>query len=378
MEANKVLAQKQRITYLDLLRGIAILAVVTIHVTSYPVAFLSMDSTVYPLYFILNAASQFAVPAFLFLSSLVLFYRYDGGVQGNWLLFYWKRLKRILLPYLFWSVYYSTYLSYIQHISFSDGLRKFLRGLPLGGSYDHLYFMIIIAQFYVLFPLLSLLFQKIGQVRRHPILVGAVLQIAFYLLNYYVLHMHKTGTFVMTYFVYFFLGAYMAERLKGLSSDETPKWNYRWTALFLGSAMLFIVQKWLQLASPHWIRQPFLSNINFITDYAYCSIACVFLVLFVRILEGKPRLQKVLFSLGSCAFGIYFIHPYFLILWRHFVMTSGPIAYHLLTWAGGAAALAASWLITWLLMHTPLGVYLVGESKWKARNNRGASQSGTM
>lgn len=82
------MAQKQRITYLDLLRGIAILAVVTIHVTSYPVAFLSMDSTVYPLYFILNAASQFAVPAFLFLSSLVLFYRYDGGVQGNWLLFY--------------------------------------------------------------------------------------------------------------------------------------------------------------------------------------------------------------------------------------------------------------------------------------------------
>lgn len=368
------MSKKQRISYLDLLRGISILAVVVIHVTSYPVAFLSTESAVYPLYFIVNAGSNFAVPVFLFLSALVLFYQYDDGTKKNWFVFYWKRLKRIIAPYLLWSVFYTVYVSYVQKVSFSEAFTKFIKGLPVGGSYDHLYFMIIIAQFYLLFPLFILLF-KLKFVRSHILLFGAAFQVLIYLLNYYYFHLPKIGTFVGSYLMYFFLGAYFAEFIKDAKNNETPKLNWALTIITLLSGAIYIFQKWLQMTNPHWIQQPFLSYINFITNYVFCSLCCAFLLLFVRILERRPMTKKIISSLGACSFGIYFIHPFFLSLWRHYIMTSGPITYHLLVWTGGVIAIFLSWLFTITIIHTPLGVYIVGESKSKIRKQRGSTFS---
>lgn len=368
-----LLIVKNRIPYLDLQRGVSILAVILIHVTSYPVAFLPEKSLLYPFYFIINNAAHFAVPSFLFLSALVLFYQYDGR-QLKWLDFYWKRLKRIIIPYLFWSLFYTAYVSYVQKASILEGVYRFFKGLLVGGSYDHLYFMIIIAQFYLVFPLLSILF-RIGFIKRNLLICGAALQIAMYLLNYYEFHIQKIGTFIGSYFMYFFLGAFMANQLKKVKDNEINKSNLPLTFAFLVAGVVYIGQKWLQLTNPHWIVQPFLSNINFLTEFSYCSISCIFFLQVVQSLQNKKGIYKVIFSLGAYSFGIYFIHPFFLILWRHYVMNNGPFSYHLLVWAGGAVALILSWIFTKVITATPLGVYIVGESKIRTTNKTSFTQS---
>lgn len=375
-EGRCMVEKREKLTYLELLRGMAILAVLAIHTTSSAVAKLSMDSSLYPLYHIINAASHFAVPAFLFLSALLLFYHYDGDVKQNWLIFFRKRLKTIVIPYLLWSFIYSAIVMYAQHSTLEAGLHRFVKGLPVGGSYAHLYFIIIIAQFYLLFPLFHLLF-RIRFVKNHPLLCGALAQTAFYLLNYYELQMNKIGTFIGSYLLYFFLGAYAAGKLKAMAAGGKPWRKWTLNAGFVISAIVYVGQMWLQKTNPHWIPQPYLSYLNFVSDYIYAAICCIVLLQAASLLEaGRHRLlYKTMLSIGTYSFGIYFMHPIFLLIWRQKVMMNGVVSYHLLTWAGGAAALTLSWLITMAIQNTRLGVYIVGKSDVRRRSR--VVQTGT-
>lgn len=63
----------RRIEYLDLYRAIAIMAVVAIHATSTAVAHYPKNTFDHDLFYFWNTFLQFAVPAFLFLSSWCCF-----------------------------------------------------------------------------------------------------------------------------------------------------------------------------------------------------------------------------------------------------------------------------------------------------------------
>lgn len=365
------MTQRKKLTNIEIFRSIAILAVVAIHSTSSAVVNLSMESSLYPLYLIINTASHFAVPAFLFLSALLLFYHYDDGTKQNWLLFYRKRLKTIVVPYLLWSLFYSAVVAQIQHLSVEEGVLRYLKGLPSGGSYPHLYFMVIIAQFYLLFPLFHVLL-RIRFVKNHPLICGAAAQTAFYLLNYYYFDMNKVGTFIGSYLLYFFLGAYAAGKLK-TSSAGGRHWQRR--SLYCGfflSGIVYAGQMWMQKANPDWIPLPYLSYLSFVSDYTYAAICCIVLLQAASLLEvGRHHLlRKTLFSIGTYSFGIYLIHPFLLLIWRQEVLplTDGVIGYHLLTMAGGAIVLTLSWLLTKIIQNTRLGMYIVGRSDVRRRS----------
>ncbi|WP_219834531.1 acyltransferase [Paenibacillus sp. R14(2021)] len=358
--------RRERIADLDLMRGIAILAVVAIHMTSYATAFLPVDSILYPVYFVLNAGSHFAVPAFLFLSALLLFYHYDGAAGIKWLPFYRKRVQRIAVPYLFWSVIFSAAVFYIQRTPLQEGFYRFLKGLPYGGSYEHLYFILIIAQFYAIFPCLLLL-SRVKWVSRHPLLAGAGLQVCMYVLNYYMLHMSRSGSFIGTYSLYLFLGIYAAKQLKTAEHAATKQARPASFSVLLAGFLLagaaYVGQMWLQKTTPHWLPQPYLSYVHFASDYSYAAISCLFLLRAASLFGSNGAARAGLRSLGRHAFGIYFMHPLVLLLWRSKVMNNGAITYHLLTWTGGLAALLLSWAGTAAIARTRLAPFVIGEPR---------------
>lgn len=73
-------------------RGISILGVLAIHVTSTAVVELPVGNVMHFIYLVLNKAANFSVPSFVFLSGLVLFYRYREFVSYRQVLaFYSKR-----------------------------------------------------------------------------------------------------------------------------------------------------------------------------------------------------------------------------------------------------------------------------------------------
>jgi len=362
--------KREKLDYLDILRGFAILAVLAIHTTSQPVAsaHLRETSSLYPLYHIVNAGAHFAVPSFLFLSALVLFYNYYGRSGTDWVAFYRRRLLTIVVPYALWSLFYFLVRAFASHSPVIGRLDVFAEGLWRGTNYTHLYFIVIIVQFYLLFPLLLQL-TRFSWVRSCLVPIGAVLQTAFYLGNYYSFHMERgddflpLGSFVGSYAFYLFLGMYA-----GLKLQQKPDWLRRpgWLLYvsFLALGIAYIGQLWMLLRNPSdWIGKPWSSRINFATDYAYAGVCCLMLVHLSRRLweGGKGALRRALVSLGATSFGIYFLHPFFLLVWRHEVAVGHPIGYHAAVWTGGLLALVLSWVISWVLQKWKWGGWIIGK-----------------
>ena len=146
----------QRDLLLDLVRGILITCVVIIHFGSEIFERGSWPGEAIYLGIILNELCHFAVPGFIFLSGYVHAkkYRQYSGV----LVFYRRRFRSIVIPYLFVSGCYILW-AYLSHPH--PGLHSVKRLLFLifiSGVDGPLYFVPVIVQFYILFPLLARVF----------------------------------------------------------------------------------------------------------------------------------------------------------------------------------------------------------------------------
>ena len=149
-----------------LLNILLCLLVVFIHVLSEPVTVLNKQSFAFAAVFFPWRLSAFAVQGFLFLSGLKLSLK---SYEGKWSLFYRRRIGAVLIPYLFWNVIYYAY--FVYHHYYALCLPEFAWFVALGTMTSHFYFIVVLVQFYVLFPLLTQL------ARRIPAAVGLTLSL---------------------------------------------------------------------------------------------------------------------------------------------------------------------------------------------------------
>jgi surface polysaccharide O-acyltransferase-like enzyme len=117
---------------IDLIRTIAILAVILIHSTTKILGFFQNDLLHHPLTLFLNQSSRFAVPLFFLISAFVLELNYPQNF--NYLFYLKKRFSRLFLPYFFWSLIYY-YFVYTYHS------QNFVSALFLGTASYQLYFI---------------------------------------------------------------------------------------------------------------------------------------------------------------------------------------------------------------------------------------------
>lgn len=139
--------QNIRLQYVDSIRVIGMFSIILIHVTS---IFLPSNSNAY----ILNQLSRFGVPIFFILSGIALYYNYPIISSNNLFKYYKKRFISIVIPYLLWILIYFIY-EYRHNISdfFTvETIVKIIRSVFIGKR--QLYFLIIMIQFYIIYPLL--------------------------------------------------------------------------------------------------------------------------------------------------------------------------------------------------------------------------------
>lgn len=156
--------RKKRLHEIELLRGIAFLAVVLQHVIAgvFYQPGLSGHTILAGTTFL--GLIRFAVPLFVFITGVVLFYNYDGRL--NYGSFLWKRFRQIVVPYLAWTVIYFMWMNFrsggmaISLANLGDELIQLLRLTLTGQASYHLWFMVMIIPFYLLFPLFRLLLGK--------------------------------------------------------------------------------------------------------------------------------------------------------------------------------------------------------------------------
>jgi surface polysaccharide O-acyltransferase-like enzyme len=124
------------------LRGIAILAVLMIHVSA-PLLYRQPDLK----WWVANgfdSISRFAVPLFIMISGALLLHKQESAK-----IYFKKRLSKILIPFLVWSFIYYLYKS--------DGsfqITEFIQQLFSAKVYYHLWYFYIIIPLYLLIPII--------------------------------------------------------------------------------------------------------------------------------------------------------------------------------------------------------------------------------
>ncbi|ASA25105.1 acyltransferase [Paenibacillus donghaensis] len=356
--------QKEKIPQLDIYRALAIFAVLAIHATSRTLTEMSGTPLFYPFLWI-NKFSQFAVPSFIFLSGFVLFYNYIDRPLGGKMLgkFYTRRLIYIIVPYIVFSVLYFALKMTDGHLwglplaEQASKLGKYLRN---GTAYTHLYYIIIIIQFYVLFPLLLWPLQKLRRLAAWAPLIGLLLQWGFVLLNKYMTNHGywelSRGSLAITYFSYFLLGAGIAvyyTRLKSWLVVSREGWRSgkgaAWIALWLlwAAAGMIHVELWHN----NYVHSTVINSLwydAFFNLHALLSCLVLFQVSYMLYGQGRNLLSRVLVSIGACSFGIFLLHPAVLFFYRKIPFHGGYLAYMLSIAGGWLAALLISWLVVHL------------------------------
>jgi surface polysaccharide O-acyltransferase-like enzyme len=147
--------QENKTLWYDNLRVIATIGVIFIHVSSDYVP-MSGKVSLYNFWVgnIFDSASRFSVPVFVMLSGALLLSK-DYGIAT----FLKKRLFRLLLPFLFWSLIYiarSIILRFKagEKMSFIDIAREFFVQLRDGSSL-HLWYIYMIIGLYLFIPLIG-------------------------------------------------------------------------------------------------------------------------------------------------------------------------------------------------------------------------------
>ena len=139
----------QRNKLIDNLRGICMLGVIAIHAGSSIAVSASPNVHIYMLFEVL---SRYSVPAFFFISGYGLFVSYNLYQKLDYIPYLKKRFKSVGLPYVVWSILYLLYYQFVTPGSVGWSPFDLFSTLFFGLASYHIYFMVILLWFYILFP----------------------------------------------------------------------------------------------------------------------------------------------------------------------------------------------------------------------------------
>jgi fucose 4-O-acetylase-like acetyltransferase len=139
---------KERDTTIDFLRGLSVILIVLIHVNAY---FWTV-----PMANILANYSQFAVQVFVFCSAFVYFAKKTDAPFN--LSYIWKRVKRLVIPYYIFVIFFFLFILFIKHESLS--LQSISKWIFLLGDRDLNWLVVLFLDFLFLMPLLRYFYSK--------------------------------------------------------------------------------------------------------------------------------------------------------------------------------------------------------------------------
>ncbi|MBZ9753399.1 acyltransferase [Deinococcus sp. HMF7604] len=350
-------APATRLSAIDLFRGLTILEVVGHHTSGVALRWFQPDTTAHLAALLVNRTLHFAVPAFVFLSAVVLtrslLKKFEPGR------YFWRRLTRGGWPYLLWSALYIAWYVWTGQRA-PDTLTDWDRWrdwLMYGKASYHLYFLLVALEVYLVLPLLLPL------ARRRPsitaaLLAGLALQLGLYFLNREVLRLPFPASTVLWYMLPVVLGMAVGARL-----DEFTGWwqRRRWTLLpFLIGAYLVYLPTALAYARGEAVTPVVYSGLSWV----YTSLTALTLLgLAYRLARSTrvPWLRTGVGLLGTVSLQVYLIHPALLQALEKYMPPDGPPWRVAVTVAAYfVVALVLPALLGRTLLNTRLGTLLFG------------------
>jgi surface polysaccharide O-acyltransferase-like enzyme len=293
--------QKDRDTSFDAFRGIAIIAVVAIHVCNTGLACTYAPNNKWNIFFLVayRQLLNFAVPAFLFISGYWMSKKPVKSLE-DYKAFLIKRLSRILIPYLLWSCFLFGYVALRTH---DINVCKIIFHLLTGGAAEPYYFIVVLAQLYVITPLLQHVNRK-----SYGLILMLILNIASlsspYILRLYFnwpISFHAQAVPFYSWIIFYEIGLLVGNR-------EDEKLLSKNTRRFILPAVLIsmlIVEMEAMILLFGYDDLVFARSAIKYSSFLYS--VCVILG-FLLLRERFNYWPKVLVTIGKYSFGIYLIH----------------------------------------------------------------------
>lgn len=272
---------------ITVMNALLCLFVVMIHLTFAPLSELIVKSVPHIVIFVINKTLGFCVPTFIFLSGFKLFKNYEKRPLYT-KSFLKRRFNKIAIPYFIAVLIYMIYFGSKGWLE--DGIFK---SVFLGTVSAHFYYIVILLQLYLLFPILFRLFKRHS---RATFLASAVITLFCVIF----LQSGYWDRFFGTYIFYFVFGMFWAkydfyERIK--------------------SYMRIIAIAYLVLLILH-LTFLYLSNYSGITYSAYPVINMLYVISAMIMLysvsddflQKIPAIVTLSGILGEYTYTIYLYH----------------------------------------------------------------------
>lgn len=200
----------QRVIYLDLLRVIATFAVILLHVSASEFLSPPFSSDRY-IALVFDSLVRWSVPVFVMISG-ALYLNPNKEITYREIL--GKRVPRLLLAYVFWTVLYVLYdyvVTGFEGFSISDLTRKLLL------SRFHLWFLPMLMGVYLLIPILRKIAQDKKLLKYSLVILVLYVCISFFsFISLFQMASHFYPLFTMNMVVgfagYFLLGCYLSQQ----------------------------------------------------------------------------------------------------------------------------------------------------------------------
>lgn len=217
-------------------------------------------------------------------------------------LFFKRRIKRILVPLIFWSVFFIGFNRFITgFFSVKDTVGRLYTGEP----YYHLWYLYLVVGLYFVTPAVSLVYANFSRKKRISVIAAIFIAAAINSMwsEYFGVAEQFFAFKFLPYLGYFMIGKEL--------SDHKPRYH-----------KYFYFGIWLLLSLLIGISTGLLKYLNF-KDFTYFydylnplvilqSISFyVFMTQFISAIRFREEYKNVISYVSVLTFGIYIIHPVF-------------------------------------------------------------------
>jgi peptidoglycan/LPS O-acetylase OafA/YrhL len=358
------MAGRQRLDQVDAMRPIKQAGVVATHVLIYFAPAWGNETSNAAL-LLLHACRE----TFFFVSACMLTYAYLDLRRGGYRRFYWRRFVAVGIPYLCWDLIYWLWgMRGSGYPSVSFALAHL--GHLLATGYYQLYFLLVIMQFYLLYPLVLALLKWTRGHHGLVIAAAALAQLGISIATHWQLLPAFWITYAqenaLSYVLYLIGGAVVAFHLA-----EVDRWLRRNASLVVALTLLAaIFAETVYYLSKQGVStllgsgsDPFQPSV---IPFNVGAIACVYLAGVTLVQPWRSRRVKAWVRVGvDNAYGVYLSQLLFITFlndhgWRNL---SEVISWPLVILATVVIVYACGVMLTALLARTPLAVPLTGRKQ---------------
>lgn len=308
---------KRRYLELNHFNAIACLLVVFIHVVSIGISNADPSSWQAALLYIPWRLSAFVVPAFLFSGAIKMSVLFSEDFELNqYFCYIGNRVAKIYLPYVLWNIIYYTAFLKIGYVN--GNAKEFFSYLLIGNLSSPFYYVVIVMQFYLLYPLWKWVTKCIpGFIAVTCAFVVTLLSLQFgSVLQMVQVSFPYLDRVFTSYLVFWVSGLYV-----GMYYSSIRKIVVKRKAGICASTILII----LLTGVAYWQYSEPVYVLNLVPYKIFSDLLSVFVLLYVsvHIEDICVKVKKILGRVYEASFFVYLSHCLFLTLGTHYMQGKG-------------------------------------------------------